>query len=535
MINYLTSIKYHLLATCTILGLFIFSLFIRQEKLEAELFPSKEWITSHVLITNHIWEAQGGPAEFGFCPIYTFEGKGNKHSTAMGGIKDKDHNAYYVSYPPFAFIFSYYSLKILGGEPLYSIRALNLLIHFFCAYFVYLIIRKLSSNTEDHFSQAGVFSAFLYLFSSGTLWAHSILYFADMLVQLLVILAIYFCIKLIRKNFTKQRSILIIIGLIFFLAAYTEWLGLFISLFTGLAFLVAYIIKRESLYLRAFITIGLASSLALCLTVFQYSSIAGFDALVEVSQKKYDIRSGYQAQSISEAGFNIHNSYSFDKLRSDFTRNFLMVINLIAVFFIILTPLIIWKKSRLKMIEIQLKTLLLLTLLISILAHYLLFFNFNAVHDFSNLKTGLLLILTIGIILELIENAIPNKFKLALAAILLFFGITRGVRDVNRYHNFYNLDDMPLNRIASAKAMLDYSRPSYLVFSNLPELNPEYIYTAKHVPFITKDTNNVPFLLEVFEVDTGQFYYHENDTLKYILEFKLANKNLKVFNRITEF
>jgi hypothetical protein len=524
-----------MLATLTIFGLFILSIFIRQEKLEAELFPSKEWITAHVLITNHIWETQGGPAAFGFCPIYTFEGRGNKHSTAMGGVKDKDHNAYYVSYPPFAFIFAHYSLKILGGEPLYSIRTLNLLIHFFCAYFIYLIIRKLASNTKDHYSLAGVFGAFLYLFSSGTLWAHSILYFADMLVQLILIIAIYCCIKLIKKDFTKQRNILLIIGLVFFLATYTEWLGLFFSFFTGFAFLIAFILKRESLYFKAFITIGIASSLALSLTIFQYSSIAGFDALVEVSQKKYDIRSGYEAQSISEAGFNIHNSYSFDKLRSDFTRNFLMVVNLIAIFFIILIPLIIWKKTRLKMIGIQLKTLLILTLIVSILAHYLLFFNFNAVHDFSNLKTGLLLILTIGIALELIENAIPFIFKFVLAAILLFFGITRGIRDVKRYHNFYNLADMPLNRIASAKAMLDNSHPSYLAFSNLPELNPEYIYAAKHVPYITKDTNNAAFLLEVFEVDTGQFYYHENDTLKYILEFKLANKHVTVFNRISEF
>ena len=280
--------KYHFIALTSILFLFLLSVFVRKENMAEPLTRHHEWITAHTLITCEIWDQNGGPSAYHYSPVYTYPGKGNMKRRMLGGVVDETGNVYYVSYPPFAFLFAYYATQIIGGPSIDSIRTLNLAVHFLCAIFIYLIAHSLSSEQQKkQLCIAGIFGAFLYLFSAGNLWIHGNLYFADMLVQLFVISGIYFSIRFFKKDYKNELVFLSVLFFLFFLATYTEWLGLFLAFAFGLAFAVAYFVKREIRFLKAFFVVGIASVLAIAITIKQYSSIAGWDELKRVSTEKY--------------------------------------------------------------------------------------------------------------------------------------------------------------------------------------------------------------------------------------------------------
>ena len=182
--SYLSSNKGHLASVLIVFTLFICSIFARQVQLRLPISSNMDWISAHTLMTCEIWDEAGGPQNFGFNPVYSYDGNGSKAIAAFGGVMDDKRDQYYVSYPPLAFIYAYYSTKLFGGPDIYSLKTSNLILHFFCTLVLLLIIRELSQTPRSQISIAALFVAFLYLFSTGTLWMHGILFFSDMLVQL---------------------------------------------------------------------------------------------------------------------------------------------------------------------------------------------------------------------------------------------------------------------------------------------------------------------------------------------------------------
>lgn len=530
MKTYLLNNKFHFIATSLIIILFSFSVFLRQERLNADVIPGEEWISAHVLMTTEIWQDNGGPSNSNFNPIYTY-GKGSQKVTSIGGLMDEEGNFYYVSYPPFAFIFSYYGMQLLGGVSVYNLRTLNLILHFFCAYFIYLLIRKISSKSKDHFSVPGVFCAFVYLFSSGTLWIHSVLFFSDILVQFFLIIIIYYLVKLVKKDFKTERKILTTLGVLFFLATYTEWMGLFMAFFSGCTFLIIYILNKKRIYLKTFLVLGISSSFALGLTILQYSSISGMDNLIEVSEKKYDIRSGHQSEDISEGGYGISNVASYEKINDHLNENFLMVLNLLGITGILLIVFLIWRKTRRLMTHLKLKGFVAIILAVPLFCHLFIFFNFNAIHDFATLKFGLFAILLSGLILLSFEQMLPFKLKFLLLIPLLIFGVTGAFQEYKRYLTFYDLEKVNFPKIESAQVIQQTSRIDQMAFTNFSGINPEYMYLAKHTPYITKDTSNLAFLMAIYEIDTAHYYHHIGDTLKYVLHVTWNGKSVTPFKR----
>jgi hypothetical protein len=97
-----------------------------------------------------------------------------------------------------------------------------------------------------------------------------------MLVQPLFIGGMILTIKYLKNDFKRKWLILASLFFVFFLASYTEWLGLLSAFFTGLFFLIKAIISKNKTHLLPFFSIGLGASLALGLTMYQYSTINGW-------------------------------------------------------------------------------------------------------------------------------------------------------------------------------------------------------------------------------------------------------------------
>jgi hypothetical protein len=529
--NQLKKHKFHLLSLLLIFLLFLFSVHLRKEKLSLPLSPQLEWITAHTLITLEIWDEAGGPQAHNFNPIYTYPGKGNQRISTLGGVMNKNGEMYYTSYPPFSFIFAYYGTKLLGGPDISSLRAFGLMIHFFSALLIYLIIRKLKSSSKDGFSIAGILGAALYLFSAGTLWMHSIMYFSDMSVQLFLLLGIYFLVRLVREDFRKEIPFLIGLGGIIFLGVYTEWIALFFAFFSGIFLLILYFIKKKRLYIKGFIIIAFSSIFSLALTLIQFSNIKDWNELKKVSETKYEERSGSQENLDGMEVWNWENPKSFELMEANFNRNFAMVINLSGIIVFFLIPVLLWKKLRQKLKNPDWKLLILLLLILTVLTHYLLFYNFNAIHNFSNLKTGFLLIFFISIVILIIEESLNWQFKSGLAVVLLFIIAPRCLKEIKRFDNFYSFEKFNHAMIESANTVRMYQSPEKLVFVNT-YVSPEFIYRAHHNVFPLDDTTQALSFMDYFEVDKAQFYHHENQYPDYMLELEKSGTKLKVVKRV---
>ncbi len=531
--SYIKKNKYHLAGITLLSLLFLVSIQVRKESLEAPLSRHHEWITAHTLITSEIWSQNGGPSAFGFNPVYSYPGKGNKSKRMLGGVTAKNGDDYYVSYPPFAFYLAYYTNQFIGGSAVTNIRILTLLIHYICVLLIYFIIRQISSDYgKDKFQIAGVFAGVVYIFSTANLWIHGNLYFADMVEQALFFACLLLIIRFFKKEYKDLRSSLILIGIFFFLATYTEWLGVFISFYTGLSLLVLYFITKEKEKLKAFLVIALCSGLALTTVIWQYSNIVDFETFKEASLTKYDQRSGHLDEEETNNVFNMHSKHSYLAIERYMGKGYKMGENFIGIAAILLIVALAFRRTREQMKKVKWKLVIFILVFISILTHYLAFFNFNSIHDFSTLKTGGFLILTTALIILSIEESLNNKLKYVLAGIFGILLILKVPESIERYHDHYPMSKVDYDRVESAYKIRQFSTPDAGVYTNV-RLSPEQVYYAKHNIFPLKDTSYVKHFMNMFQDDRVQYYHHEGSKLKYMLEYqRVDSDNIVIVDKL---
>ncbi|MFI5150415.1 MAG: hypothetical protein ACHQRM_11830 [Bacteroidia bacterium] len=465
---------------CLLLFLFTGSVMLRFENMDKPLGRHHEWITAHTLITLSIWDAEGLKAHH-FSPVYTYAGKSNAGIDMLGGVIDKNGRCYYTSYPPFAFLFPYLVLHPLGVPPsVKALQILNLLIHFFCALGIFLIMYHVyDKKMGEHTFLPGLIGFTLYIFSYGNLWFHMNLWFADILMQLFFIYGILLYLK-IRKGGTSSRHFWLL-GLVCFLGVYTEWLGLMLVMTLGSIELIRAIQKKTGYRLFIFLSgVGIG---ALALTLWQYSSISGFSAFWEAAKTKYLIRSGFQDRSISEYGFNITNPDSYGKMDGNYNGNYLAIVNLLGIFAMLFIAVCIYRRRYFLNGK---EGALLLLILTPILLHHLIFFNFNVVHDFSTLKTSFLLI-TLACILSrrilLFFESLPFNWAWTGTLLLLIVTGIKSSESAALYHKNYDTSSglMPVEQDLS-KSMLKTGARTDLLWITNAELNPELVYyTRKNI------------------------------------------------------
>ena len=526
-IDTMSSMKLHLIGFGVLVLLFIGTIFLRSDEFNRDMGGRHEWITAHSLTTMEIWDKNGGPSAFGFNPVYSYPEAIQLKRQAMGGVKGENGLHYYTSYPPFAFIFGYYATQLMGGPSVDSIRVLNYLIHFACGFILFLILYELMPD-KKRFNLAGVIAATLYFYSTGFLWGHGFLYFSDMLEQLLIILCIYVLIRFWKGKFKKNIYGYGLLFLVFFLATYTEWLGLFFSFFTGLAFLLFFFIKKNKSFLFGFFTVGLAASLALGTTVLQYSSIGGWDQLVEVSTKKYNIRSG---RVVDDPNHKLHidNEETHDLMRRAFDMNYKNIQNIIGAVGIAFVPFLFIGKLRRRMTDIQLPILVISLLLLSLICHYYIFFNFNALHSFSGLKTGMFITLIISILVLYIYQSMPNVKAMAICAVLISgFVVFKMYGELDRYKSAAAKGYHDL--ATPARTIGELNDPNKGVFANVP-FHAVNLYYSKRDWFWIRDTATVSTFMTFFKLEEADYFHIEGGKVTEKLEYRSENKQAILLNK----
>lgn len=514
----------------TLIVIFLFSVQLRSFNLNKPIGRHHEWITAHTLMTLQIWERGGGPEHFHFSPVYTYEEQGNKKIGILGGVEDGKGNFYYVSYPSFGFLVPYYSIKLVGaGFSVLSIQVFGLVLHFIIAIVFFILIHLvLNKRIGAEFCFSAWIGYLLYTFSGGNLWFHSNVYFVDVLMQLFFVLLLLFFFIIYKKKASINNYFLFTFFLLVYFAILTEWLAVFLCFCFFLFSIYSWLYSKNRYYFKIALVIALATSCSLATTFYQYSSINTSSAFIEASLQKYKLRSGHEGTEGSEYGFSLTNPESYSYLKEHYKRNYLPIIKLLIGMLVLYIGFSFYRK---KVFYTSQQMFIVLISFFSLLLHHLIFFNFNAVHDFSTLKTALFIFLIIVFISAEIENFLNDfgKSKVIIYNVLVFVSVffllqesfIRYKRDNNLESiNYYNFN---IGHQIQLQALADE-----VVYVN-GIISPECMYYASR-NFASKP--NVKISIEDLKLlrtsDKGIFIRTEGDKVLNIYRFTIAGDSTKV-------
>lgn len=504
-----------------LLLLFAISIAVRYANLKAPLDRREEWQTGHVLTTLSIWE-QNGIANHNFSPVWTFNSPGDKITNSLGGLRDQQGYTYYVSYPPFSFILPYFVFKITGQAVCVGgIRVFSLLIHFLCALLIFLIVYKFFSKTikNDLFIPAHVAFCF-YIFATGNLWFHGNFYFADTLVHLFVLSTLYLVIFIIEqpdKNLIHKN--LLLFTLLFF-GIYTEWLALFFTSVMAVFFVLTSL--KNKIYLNYLFTSVLATILSVSLIIYQYSKIAGFQALIDFWYFKFNGRSGFDELNAID-GSSIYVEQSYKDIYANYLSNYnyLGDFTLLCAFAFLILLLV---NHKTKKVEVKFSPIVVLGLIsIAILVHHFMFFNFTVIHDISTLKITIPVCLFLGYFFGVVfeygnqSKNLVSGFSILFCSAFIFYS-SREYLIINSGHN-----DAYAQKLVG-EAACKYSKPDEIVFTNVG-ISPVMMWHAKRNVMPSLSTNGCLKTLDSLHYQKGIFLKVSSQNKRFLLKIIRVNSS----------
>ena len=506
--------------------LFVASVFIRKDNFDQPPGRHHEYITGHVLMTCKIWDKNGGPSNYHFSPVYTFQNKGDKYIGVFGGVYEKGGDVYYTSYPPFGFIAPYYVLKLTGLP--YTFRSMQIFgyaIHFVTAFLLFLLILQTSSQSIfTNINVPAIFGYGIYLFLPGNLWFHSNVYFADVLMQLLFMaqLLTYFHLwnNLHQVNWRK----LVFCGLITFVSVYTEWLGLLCAFCFFIFMLAVWFIKKERIAFYVLCSIAISTGLCLLLIIAQYSSISGFELWYTVMKEKYNLRSGAVTDAArTEFNHTMFHRESYELFKLHFIENYNPLLPLIRVSVLCWVILCVFTRSS--GFTKQQWFILLITAL-PVLLHHILFFNFNVEHDFSSLKITAVVILFASM---LAYNFIKHiHFWIISTGLVLVFSwmVKVSVDDYKKLNSPVPADMMATHLSAAIK---EYAQPDDMIFTNA-YISPPAMALAERNYSSFRDIKSAILRMQSAEPVSGIFVYMDKDSVKSVYRIHNTGDSLLLFS-----
>lgn len=493
----------HALLTNTLLLLLLFagSVVVRWDKLNRPLSHHHEWLTAHMLMTLDIWDERG-LSECHYSPIYTYSNPGDKFINQLGGMTDEHGDSYYVSYPAFGYLFPYVYFQATGQDiSIEGLTGFSLGLNFIAFFFIWMLLYSMynRSSRQEIFLPAYLGAA-LYLFSAGPLWFHSNVYFVDMLAQVLWIAGIYIFVKHLQNP--KQKRWVFSLGILNFLLLSTEWIGVFFGLFVFIVLLVRGWKQRQ---FGPVLVIAVTTILAGAWYLLQFSSIDGFDRLIEVQMGKYEYRSGHGA---SDEQFGFMKEAALEALWDRYRVNYLPWLKLLAGMLGLF--LIVSFLRRLRSFFTKCEGVILGVVFFSIIVHHLAFFNFTTMHDFSTLKTGVLWSVLMAICSYRILDFLQDRSKklVPIMAILMLAVSGWVAKDSVRDYHMTNNKEFGTSTSKELGQYITENIPPEdpIVISNYFG-NPQTAYYAKRNVLSIKDVDKIKEKLRRKKLEKAWYIY----------------------------
>ncbi len=370
--------------------LFLLSVVVRWQYVHDSRYTSND---CHVILlsTMEIWGHDGVWAHAG-APVQTYWNEGDKFNHFYKRLESPQGDNYYISYPPFAFLFTYGLLNALGiSFSPFPLFILGLCAHFISAVFLWLILRSVFRDAKAIVHMPAVFiglTCFLFLPASQHLYLH--IWFPDVVGQMMLIVSCYFIHRWLRKPIATTKtqeeqlisnSTYLWISILLFFSAYSEWIGLFLG--CSVAVVALFIGKDKKLFWSA----ALGSGAALVLTLAQYAIVAGPFDMLRSLVLRFALRSGYLSKEYSEGGVNVYQAETWETI----ARN---AWNALSVYPFILLIFLLWMISqhtrRQAIIRfVKRHSTLLMLLLLPVFMHVVLLANFTLLHKHAYGKLAL--------------------------------------------------------------------------------------------------------------------------------------------------
>lgn len=443
------------------------SVAVRYPQLGRPLSEHHEFCTALTLIILHNWAEDGIAAHQGSPPV-NFGGLADRHIPWMTMAEaERDGRFYYLSHPPFAFVFPHMLFQVLGVPPTpFGLQLFALFFHFTTTLCLYRLVKGALSEGGSS-SHAPMVAAVLYLFMPSPLWFHSNAYMADIFVHCMWV----FHLVVAQRTFQGPSSgwrIMALYGITLALTVYTSWLGVFVA---AASMLLLFWQRSLSPPSRRFVLLGVtvaAILLPLAAMVWAYSSTVGLDDLLAYL-------AGRLGQRSSLGVFKDSTATSFQYVLSNYRTGYLPVLLLLAAAFVAAwyRGAGFWPKGDSLKLFVLLTTIPVLMEL-AVLLEY-------AGHDFVALKGGVFLCGSAAILLERSIQGLRGAGHLRLVSVSL-----AGVLGVFYFLRQNPYPDGSIAQYGQAQeAGLTIARtaaPDEVVFTMGFEAEPQVVWYAKRTP-----------------------------------------------------
>ena len=401
----------------------LISLIFRFEEIRNNQTYNYEWDSAGVLRYMDVWD-RAGFFESSFMPVVTYPGEVNKYIDNQASLErgrkvlsNGEGTLYYVSYPPFGYYAPYLTLHALDLDPnIINLRAFNIFVQFATAFVIFLI---LCAITKKYF--IGVIGYTFYIFIPISMYAHTLYYMSNMLVQFFFALSAYLFYLIITRHKYQQDArerfdgILWLFVLSLALAVYTEWIGIFLC---AAIFLYAIFIKK-TVYGRLLIISSIAIPvIVVSFTVIHYALASDFLYFITVMTERYLTAYSEGSTSLLDMG---HVKILLLRYAEWFVYVFFLMIILVASIVV----------KFLRTSDDIFKTLLrkevyavMFVLLFPVLAHHIVFLDWSAfrVHTFSTLKSVIFFSVAVPLLVYVLwyrQNSTNPVFQRIFITILL--------------------------------------------------------------------------------------------------------------------
>lgn len=340
---------------------------------------------------------------------------------------------------------------------------LNLIFHFSSAVLVYIIVAHYIDQRAETYSRLALLSSIVYIFNPSILWFQQNVYFADTVVQPLFLASVYLFLRYARLPSDSFRVLSLCILLFFMM--FVEWLGVFFCAALILFCVVDY--RRHKVLLFGVLTTVFVS---LSFFFYQYSQLAGIQALVLSISEKLAMRSGYASQLVSGRGFTFLNWGTYARIGAFYAQSYGSLLVIFAV--VCVTR---WQSIQKTVTAFMSHNRLFVYIsLFPVLLHHTFLLNFTSIHDFSVLKSSLVLIVVVvTLIYRLVVRRVYVVFSIVVTSIVVYLAINPYSQAIDRRYQYLGFE---IGRRAS---------PEDTVYLCLPHtdtqsfLNPAITYYAR--------------------------------------------------------
>jgi hypothetical protein len=471
----------------TLLIFFFISVAVRMPNLNRPLSKHHELNAALVLINAEEWNRKS-PSFYHYVPVHSYHQPGDDiypeaDSLAQGYLVN-------VSFGSLWYIMPYEFFHLLHSPPSpLLLQVFNLLLHLVTILLIYKIALYLFEPASDARIKS-IVTCIIYLFSPAPLWFHGNGYVHEIAVLPFVygsvLLYLY---NLNKPTLVKQiaMAVLIIGGVC------CDWLACFIAAAMFIHSLYFYVKGRNITHLSTAFFISVAVVTGIAITVLQFSSFMGFNDYFQALVSRFLLR-GIKGES--EGGGLAKGAG-------------------IATFYLIgyglLTLLILFafafSKQCRKDLQAnrKLRGFLLIASLVCLFHHFL-FWGFTNIHDYSVVKSGLVISLLTSIAVFSYQGS-SKKIAVLIAILIVNTGIYYYINRPGKfaangqpYTYFQNLGEH-IKAIAT---------PNDYIFIDTPEFSLLLTYYSKRYYRTVKDVKDAESLFKALPGKNALFIHTDN-------------------------